>query len=104
MNVKAGLYCMTVGVVVIIHRRHKHGQTRSYTCYVTVSTILMYLGVPSKLIGCVPKVADRYRTTLYTSKATILQWGFSHRNYVKGYIGSRTNERGDGVCHHRKNR
>ena len=32
----------------------------SDTCYATVGTILKYLGVPSKLIGCVPKVADRY--------------------------------------------
>ena len=32
----------------------------SDTYYVTVGTILMNLGVPSKLIGCIPKVADRY--------------------------------------------
>ena len=36
----------------------------SDTYYVTVGTILMNLGVPSKLIGCIPKVADRYTTPL----------------------------------------
>ena len=36
----------------------------SDTYYVTVGTILMTLGVPSKLIGCIPKVADRYTTPL----------------------------------------
>ena len=36
----------------------------SDTCYATVGTIITNLGVPSKLIGCIPKVADRYTVAI----------------------------------------
>ena len=45
----------------------------SDTCYATVGTILKYLGVPSKLIGCVPKVADRYVRTVHKIITTRLE-------------------------------
>ena len=60
---RAGRSCWPGGTVLSAGRDGVVGpvENTSDTYYVTVGTILLNLGVPSKLIGCIPKVADRYK-------------------------------------------
>ena len=53
---------MRVDVAVILHRIHPSMvRLASDTCYVNAGTVIMCLGVPSKLKVCISKV-DRYTT------------------------------------------
>ena len=73
------------------YTEHKHMvRPASDTYYVTVGTILMNLGVPSKLIGCIPKVADRYTTPLAT-----VTWGITFKTSAYAHDARDERER---VC------